>query len=359
MVIVDSRDEIGALGSAFNRMLSRLRAERARLHQTVTDLTAAEEQLAAANRELEHRVGERTSELVDANRQLQLEMQQRSMIEVELRQAQKLESVGRLASGIAHEINTPVQFVSDSCAFLDSATADLIAVVTGYRAALTALDQQEIDPATALQRSRDLEAERELGYLVDQMPLAVQRALLGLERVSDIVRAMKDFAYPDRQEQTPSDLNRAIASTLTVARNEYKYVAEIETRFGELPMVTCHLGELNQVFLNIIVNAAHAIKSSCVAGQGKIAICTSAGAGDVQITIEDNGGGIPDSVIDKIFDPFFTTKEIGTGTGQGLAIARAVVVDKHRGKLDVTSVVGTGTRFTITLPILGAPQPAE
>ena len=353
MVMVDSNDEIGVLGAAFNDMLTRLRADRSRLHQTVTDLTAAEEELAKANRELERRVKDRTAKLSEVNRALEFEMIHRSTVEVELRQAQKLESVGRLASGIAHEINTPVQFVSDSCSFLETATEDLLVVITGYREALTALDQQTIDVATALERSRSAEAERDLAYLVEQIPIAIQRSLLGLQRVSGIVRAMKEFAYPDRREQAPSDLNRAITSTLTVARNEYKYVAELETDLQDLPLVTCHVGELNQVILNIVVNAAHAIEARRPDARGKIVVRTAAGNGAVQITIQDNGCGIPDGVIDKIFDPFFTTKEIGKGTGQGLAIARAVVVDKHHGKLDVASVVGHGTTFTITLPING------
>jgi signal transduction histidine kinase len=355
-ILVTSNDEIGALGHAVNHMLARLHADRAHLHQMVTNLTAAEDQLAKTNRELEKRVATRTAALSEMNRMLHDEMQQRSSVEIELRQAQKLESVGRLASGIAHEINTPVQFVSDSCAFLENATADILQVVGGYRAILVALDERSLDAATGLGRGRALDAEHDLDYLAEQIPLAIQRALLGLQRVSAIVRAMKDFAYPDRKDQSPSDLNRAITSTLTVARNEYKYVAELVTDLADLPPVTCHVGELNQVFLNIIVNAAHAIEGHRADGTGKIVVRTFALADHVKITIEDNGGGIPDAVRDKIFDPFFTTKEIGKGTGQGLAIARAVVVDKHRGKLDVTSTVGAGTTFTITLPIGGVPE---
>jgi signal transduction histidine kinase len=350
-VVVDSRDEIGVLGNAFNQMLARLHADRARLHDSVTNLTAAEDQLAKANRDLERRVDVRTAELSDANAQLQRELTHRSAIEAELRQAQKLESVGRLASGIAHEINTPVQFVSDSCSFLEEATGDLLAVIAGYRQALTALDQKTIDAVTALERSREVETQRDLNYLEEQIPLAIQRSLLGLERVSVIVRAMKEFAYPERHERAPSDLNRAIMNTLTVARNEYQHVAQVETDLQELPLVSCHIGELNQVFLNIIVNAAHAIEMGRSDGQGKIVIRTTTCDGDVKITIQDNGCGIPGSVIDKVFDPFFTTKAIGKGTGQGLAIARTVVVDKHRGKLDVASRSGEGTTFTITVPI--------
>jgi signal transduction histidine kinase len=347
MIVDHSTDEIGELGQAFNQMRLRLHAGRASLQQTVAELSAAEEQLARSNRELEHRVISRTQALSELNRQLKSEIHQRSTVEVELRQAQKLESVGRLASGIAHEINTPVQFVSDSVAFLETATADVLAVIAGYRELLAGLDRKAAGAA--------IDSKHDLDYLAEQIPLAIQRALLGLSRVSAIVRAMKEFAYPDRKEQAPSDLNRAISSTLTVARNEYKYVAEVETQLGDLPPVTCHIGELNQVFLNIVINAAHAIEARRPVA-GKIVVRTAAAGDDVEIRFEDNGCGIPDAVIDKIFDPFFTTKEIGKGTGQGLAIARTVVVDKHRGKLDVTSQVDVGTTFTITLPVRGVPE---
>ncbi|HEY0194943.1 MAG TPA: ATP-binding protein [Kofleriaceae bacterium] len=342
-----------SLARQLQATLEGARADRARLHQTVAELTGIEEQLARANHELEQRVIARTTALSDANRQLKLEMKHRSAMEVELRQAQKLESVGRLASGIAHEINTPVQFVSDSCGFLETASEELTSVVRLDRELLDGLAHRRLTIDQALARRAAREAELELGYLMEQLPLAIQRSLQGLTRVTDIVRAMKEFAYPDRVEQAPADLNRAITSTLTVAHTEYKYVAELETEFAELPLVTCHVGELNQVVLNIVVNAAHAIEAQRRETMGKITVRTRAARDKVQIIIEDNGCGIPAAVIDKIYDPFFTTKEIGKGTGQGLAIARAVVVDKHHGQLDVHSTVGAGTRFTITLPIAG------
>ncbi|HET9624522.1 MAG TPA: ATP-binding protein [Kofleriaceae bacterium] len=331
----------------------RLHADRAHLHHTVAELTAAEEQLARTNRELEQRVAERTTALSDANRQLKLEMKNRFAMEIELRQAQKLESVGRLASGIAHEINTPVQFVADSCSFLDSSSKDLLEAIRRLRAVLEALAGGQLDAAAVPGHMRAIDRELELDFAAEQIPLAIDRSLQGLGRVTEIVRAMKEFAYPDRVEQAAADLNRAITSTLTVAHIEYKYLATVETDFVDLPLVTCHVGELNQVLLNIVVNAAHAIEARQLPELGKITVRTRVRGDRVQIQIEDNGCGIPDAVIDKIFDPFFTTKEIGKGTGQGLAIARAVIVDKHHGKLDVTSQVGHGTTFTITLPIAG------
>ncbi|CAN5261414.1 hypothetical protein BH11MYX1_BH11MYX1_18750 [soil metagenome] len=354
MVVVDSRDEIGVLANAFNQMLVRLRGEQARLTRTVSDLTCAEEQLAVTNRELEARVGERTEALQTANGHLQLEMAQRSKMELELRQAQKLESVGRLASGIAHEINTPVQFVTDSATFLQLANRDLFAVILGYRDALREVDATTSTIGEAIARTQHLEEEHEVTYLEEQVPLAITRALQGLGRISEIVRAMKDFAFPDRSTQTLADLNRAILSTLTVAHNEYKFVAEVKTELGDLPQVMCHIGELNQVVLNMVVNSAHAIAQAPRDGEfGQITIRTEPQNDNVVITIEDNGSGIPQDVIDKIFDPFFTTKEMGRGTGQGLAIARAVIVDKHHGSIDVRSELGRGTTFVIRLPVGG------
>jgi signal transduction histidine kinase len=166
---------------------------------------------------------------------------------------------------------------------------------------------------------------------------------------------MKEFAHPPQKEMAPADLNRAILSTLTVARNEYKYIADVETEFAELPMVVCHLSEINQVVLNIVVNAAHAIEDMVRDTQqrGRITVRTMVDGSDVVISISDTGGGIPEHVRSRIFDPFFTTKEVGRGTGQGLAIARNAVRDKHGGDLSFETKLGQGTTFFIRLPIAG------
>jgi PAS domain S-box-containing protein len=292
-----------------------------------------------------------------AQRQLQerlySEMQERERMANDLRLAQKLESVGRLAAGIAHEINTPIQYVGDSVSFLQSAQTDLGRLRTAYRRAIARLIEHE--PAEAvLPDLEDLESTLDLEFLSGEIPKAFVRTLEGVERVAAIVRAMKEFAHPDSAQHSDADLNHAIDTTLTVARNEYKYHAEVQTRLGELPLVRCNVGELNQVFLNLIVNAAHALaESGKDASTGRITISTSAAGDHVVVSIADNGCGIAQENLEKIFDPFFTTKPVGRGTGQGLAIARSIVVDKHGGRIEVQSVVGEGTDFTLYLPVKG------
>ena len=285
------------------------------------------------------------------------EMQERERMAIELRLAQKLESVGRLAAGIAHEINTPIQYIGDSVLFLQSAQADLDRLLERYRAALQHPAAGGTEPErNALAGILKMEQDVDLEFLTQEMPKAFERTLQGVERVAAIVRAMKEFAHPDALEQGSSDLNHAIETTLTVAHNEYKYCARVETRFGELPPVMCNVGELNQVFLNLIVNAAHAIaESGKDAASGRISIVTAANGDAVEISIEDNGCGIPQENLEKVFDPFFTTKPVGRGTGQGLAIARSIIAEKHGGAIEVHSVLGQGTRFLLRLPIEGRP----
>jgi signal transduction histidine kinase len=270
-------------------------------------------------------------------------------LEVDLRQAQKLEAVGRLAAGIAHEINTPIQFVGDSTRFLEDAFVALSGVVQAC---------EEAVPPEALDALHRLQEEADLDYLREQVPKAIARTLQGVQRVATIVGAMKEFAHPDRKEMVATDLNRAIQATLEISRNEYKYVAEVHTDLGELPLVMCHAGDLNQVVLNLVVNAAHAI-ADVVRGtgeMGRIRVATRRDGGDVTIAVSDTGAGIPDAIRDRVFDPFFTTKEVGRGTGQGLAIARSIV-SKHRGTIHFESEQGKGTTFFIRVPLSGGAPP--
>jgi signal transduction histidine kinase len=276
----------------------------------------------------------------------------RDIAEMELRQAQKLESVGRLAAGIAHEINTPIQFVGDNTRFLQTSLMDLQSLIRKIH------DLNADDALTRAEISAEigrLESQLDCAYLLEEIPKALSQTLEGVDRVVSIVRAMKEFAHPDSKEMVSADINRALLNTLTVARNELKYVADIETSFGDLPPVVCSIGDINQVFLNLLVNSAHAI-ADVVQGTGKkgtIRVHTQAEGSTVLITISDTGGGIPEAIYERIFDPFFTTKEVGRGTGQGLAIARSVVVDRHRGKLTFESKPGKGTTFYVRLPVAG------
>jgi PAS domain S-box-containing protein len=280
----------------------------------------------------------------------------RKHLETELQQARKLEAVGQLASGIAHEINTPSQFVGDSLRFLADGFNDLLTLRARYR---QALDPLAATPgyAAVVQALDAVDQEVDLEYLEQNGPKSFARALDGVGRISAIVRSMKEFAHPDQRKQAPADLGRALQSTLNIARNEYKYIADLDESYGDLPPVTCFVGELNQVFLNLLVNAAHAIgeKVGNSGARGRIGVRTSQEGESARIEIEDSGCGIPEAIRGRIFEPFFTTKEIGRGSGQGLAIARSVVVDKHGGSLTFASEVGRGTTFTILLPIGGRP----
>ena len=317
----------------------------------VADREAALELL---NADIEQQVAARTFELSLAKDSLEHAMKTRLQAEAELRQSQKLEAVGRLASGVAHEINTPVQFVSDSIFFLRDAMQDLMGLVVKLRL-IRHSALQGASLAGAVEAAEEAERVADLDYLLENVPKAFDRSLDGLTRVTTIVRSMKEFAHPDAAEMTTVDLNHAIQSTLIIARNEYKYVAEIATDFAELPLVTCYAGDVNQAVLNIVVNAAHAI-GDVVKGteaKGLISVKTSIEGEHVVIAISDSGGGIPAAVRERIFDPFFTTKEVGKGTGQGLAIARSVVVEKHGGELTLTTEVGKGTTFFIRLPTHG------
>ncbi|MFT3697422.1 MAG: ATP-binding protein [Kofleriaceae bacterium] len=273
-------------------------------------------------------------------RNIVLGAEQRLALEVELRQAQKLEAIGRLAAGIAHEINTPVQFVTDSCTFMSDGIVAMESALADYKRIATDLGA---GPSIA-----KVEEAHDLVFMRENLAGAAQRSLEGLQRVAKIVRATKDFAARSTLK-APANLNIAIESTLVICAHETRDVADVVTELGELPLVTCASGEINQALLNIIVNAAHAIGDQ--AGErGKITIKSWADPEWVRIAISDTGGGIPTDVLDKIFEPFFTTKPVGKGTGQGLAIARSIVVGKHGGQLDVASQPGIGTTFTIALP---------
>lgn len=298
-----------------------------------------------------------SDELVTRNRELRKELEDRQRLELELRQAQKLEAVGQLAAGVAHEINTPIQFVGDSAHFLRDAFADLRGLIEAYRALAEAAATGAAGPDMAGELAAQ-EEELDLEFLTEQIPKAIERTLEGSNRVAEIVRAMKEFAHPRQDEQAAADLNRAILSTLTVASNELKYVADVETDLAPLPPIVCHIGDLNQVVLNLVVNAAHAIADADARQRGTIRVSTALEEpGSVVIRVSDTGGGIPEEIRGRVFDPFFTTKEVGRGTGQGLAITYALVCEKHGGSVRFDTETGRGTTFEVRLPVAGVSLP--
>ncbi|GMV95046.1 MAG: hypothetical protein AMXMBFR82_48240 [Candidatus Hydrogenedentota bacterium] len=280
----------------------------------------------------------------------------RRNLELQLLNAQKLESIGNLASGIAHEINTPIQYVGDNIRFLQDSFRDLNQLLEEFQelariAKDAAIDGGQLDKVQSVSETIDLP------YLIEQIPKAVQDSLDGVERVASIVLAMKEFSHPGTAEKTRVDLNRAIESTITVARNEWKYVAEMETNIdSNIPAVLCLPGEFNQVVLNVLINAAHAIADVVgdgSHGKGIITVTTSSDDDWFEVRISDTGSGIPEAIRGRIFDPFFTTKDVGRGTGQGLAIAHNVIVEKHGGTITVETEMGKGSTFVIRLPIDG------
>ncbi len=278
---------------------------------------------------------------------------ERKQLETQLGLAQKMESIGQLAAGIAHEINTPTQFVSDNLRFLTESFGDIQKVLTVYEQVIKSLPPDVID-RHLLTTMENTVAEADLEYVSEEIPKALQQSLDGSERVGKIVRAMKEFSHPGTTEKKPIDLNQAIESTITVARNEWKYVADVVTDFDpQLPVVPCLPGEFNQVILNLLINAAHAIEAAVgpeAEVKGTITVTTRMTESGAEIRVTDTGTGIPEAARKKLFDPFFTTKEVGKGTGQGLAIAHDVVVNKHGGTLTFESTVGVGTTFIIQLP---------
>lgn len=266
------------------------------------------------------------------------------------RQAQKLEAIGQLAAGIAHEINTPIQFIGDNARFIKEAWSSLDSLIT-----LLAHVPGSSSTSDLLQRMRASLEKCDYEYLRVEVPRALDQSLDGISRVAKIVQAMKEFSHPGSDEKQPADINKAILTTLTVSRNEWKYVADVETVLQpDMQLVPCHIGELNQVLLNLLINSSHAIAEQVGASpetKGKITVRTAQDQQCTTITVEDTGGGIPADIQSKVFDPFFTTKGVGRGTGQGLSLAHTSIVKKHGGKIWFESEVGKGTTFFIQLPM--------
>jgi PAS domain S-box-containing protein len=279
---------------------------------------------------------------------------ERKLLEEQLRQAQKLEAIGQLAAGIAHEINTPTQYVGDNLRFLQDSWVAISEILTFCQEIRKQLGGGgEVSPEI-LAHFDHLVEKTDLAYHLAEIPHAIDQSLDGLQRVAKIVRATKEFSHPGSVEKKGIDLNKALESTVTVAKNEWKYFAEVKLELDqELPSVSCLASEMNQVFLNLIINATHAIadKVKGTESRGTITIRTRRGEEWVEISISDTGGGIPKEITSRVFEPFFTTKAVGQGTGQGLALAHSVIVTRHQGKIWFESVPGQGTTFFIQLPL--------
>lgn len=317
--------KLGAGEHAFDEFLAGVDAA---YHQADRDRERVERSLELASREL-----------LERNQQLQADLEHRRQLEAELTQAEKLRAVGQLASGIAHELNTPIQYVSDNVAFLRQAFRVLSPVVE--------------------EALRERGEPREVRFVRDNVPDAIEAAREGCARVAEIVSAMKLFAHPDSEEFQLANINRALSCSLAMAQNTVKYAADVELELGELPEVECRIGDLNQVFLNLIINAVHAVVDRYGADgpRGHLRIRSRQSGDKVVVEVADDGCGIPEHAQARVFEPFFTTKQLGRGTGQGLAISHAIVVGKHRGALRFETAAGSGTTFFVELPIRHPSEP--
>ena len=276
------------------------------------------------------------------------------LLEESVMRGRKLESIGQLAAGIAHEINTPTQYVGDNVRFLAESFEDYQTVVNATKQAIDQSGGNGLTPELTAQIAAAMQ-KADIDYLMEEVPLAFKQAQSGVERITTIVSSMKEFAHPGSTGKQFADLKKAIESTIVVASNEWKYIADVNTEFDpELPLIPCIVSEFNQVILNMIVNAAHAIADVVGDGsaqKGTITVKTRLAGNNVEITVSDSGAGISNENLSRIFDPFFTTKQVGKGTGQGLAISHNVIVEKHNGSIRVESEVSVGTSFIITLPL--------
>jgi two-component system NtrC family sensor kinase len=261
--------------------------------------------------------------------------------------------IGQLASGIAHEIKTPMQYVSDNVRFLQESFTDLMALMAAYRREAESL------PPPAQKRLAEIEARLDLDFLAEEVPRALEQSVEGLSRIATIVFAINELSHPEHEQPREVDLNKLVRSAITVCSGEWKSATELRLELAEgLPPLVCYPGPLSQVLINLVVNAVHAIQARDGEGEpGRIVVSTAPGAeGMVEVSVRDNGTGMPAHVRARIFERFFTTKPSGKGTGQGLALAHEIVVAKHGGKLAFESELGSGTRFCVCLPATVPPR---
>ncbi|WP_410013515.1 sensor histidine kinase [Sodalis sp. C49] len=303
---------------------------------------------------LEKVVARKTLELENERRELEKALSELRLTQAQLLQAQKMESIGQLAAGIAHEINTPTQYVSDNVGFVKGATVSLLSLLDAALALAEAARGKMAGESVMAEFDAILKRTK-VDFLRRQIPGALDESLEGLGHIAKIVSAMKEFSHPAQDEKEWVDVREVINTTTTVARNEWKYVAELETRFeDDLPQLPCLRDMIGQAILNLVVNAAHAIADTIQEGvkeKGHIIVSAARNGEYIEIRVTDDGGGIPAGIRDRIFDPFFTTKAVGKGTGQGLAIVYSTVVDKHAGRVFCESEEGVGSTFILQLPL--------
>lgn len=344
MSIDDCRRKLAARDKTIAVLKARLQNHGADAHFTQLERQVALEQI----------VANKTQELEAERKRLTKALEELHATQSQLVQSQKLESIGQLAAGIAHEINTPTQYVTDNVGFVQQASNALLGLVDRIVPLLEAARTRGTDPALVAEADEALKRTK-LGYLRKELPEALNQSLEGLGHIARIVAAMKEFSHPSQGEKEPVDLRDLINTTVTVARNEWKYVATLETAFDDdLPRLPCLRDLVAQSLLNLIVNAAHAIGDTLEKGrreQGRILISAGQVDDSVEIRVSDDGCGIAPALQSRIFDPFFTTKAVGKGTGQGLAIVYSTVVDKHQGEIRCESEPGKGTTFVMRLPL--------
>lgn len=313
--------------------------------------------------QLEELVAKRTSQLAQANGRLEEDIRKRESTEAELMrrnaeltelnaklslakeqlvQSEKLASIGQLAAGVAHEINNPIGYIFSNFGTLEGYIANLLEMLQVYEDA-----EASISSPAMLKKVRGVRERIELDYLKEDISELMSESKEGIVRVRKIVQDLKDFSRVDaNQEWQWADLHRGIDSTLNIVSNEVKYKADVVKKYGDIPEIECLPSQINQVIMNIVVNAAHAAGPA----RGTITISTGTEGQNIWIAITDDGPGIPKDIQSRIFDPFFTTKPIGAGTGLGLSLSYGIV-QKHQGRIDVESAVGVGTTFRVTLPI--------
>ncbi|MCG8123041.1 MAG: ATP-binding protein, partial [Candidatus Thiodiazotropha taylori] len=276
---------------------------------------------------------------------------ERMDLERQLNQTHKMEAVGQLAGGIAHEINTPIQYIGDNLKFIKESQQDMQNLLQDY-AELSSKAKQQPELHAELEKIDETIEEIDLEYLTEETTNAIDQSITGASQVARIVLAMKEFAHPGGKDMALADLNRIVSNAVAVCKNEWKYVADTQLQLSDnLPDVKCLAGEVSQVVLNIIVNAAHAIEAAKREEKGTITITTELKDEKVEIRVSDTGTGIPEEAQAYVFNPFFTTKDVGRGTGQGLAIAQDIIVGKHQGELLFETEQGVGTTFIIRLPL--------